>query len=171
MVENLAHGDLPDLARHLTEILTPKPWRAAIVAATPRELADKLARLAGVLEEGRTELFDHDAGVFLGRAEQSPRIGFLFPGHAAPTYAGGGAFAQRFPTVRQLYQDPPVDDRSGPVPQDMTQPAIIRASIAGLMTLRRLGIDAHLALGHSLVTRYTSRVAVFSPIPGSRLSC
>jgi len=96
-------------------------WRAAIVASTPRELADRTAVLIGWLESGVTRRLDPRQGVFLGVAEAGappPRVGLLFTGQGSPAYAGavggaarsgaaqgdGGALARRFAKLGDLYE-------------------------------------------------------------------
>ncbi|HEV3074086.1 MAG TPA: SDR family NAD(P)-dependent oxidoreductase, partial [Thermoanaerobaculia bacterium] len=88
-------------------------WRAAIVAATPRELADRTALLLGWLEQGVTRRLDPRQGVFLGVAEPGatpPRVGLLFTGQGSPAYAEasgamgrGAALARRFADLDGVY--------------------------------------------------------------------
>jgi len=56
--------------------------RAAVIASTPQELAEKLARLQSRLEAGESGVSPRD-GVFVGRPASPPRIGFLFPGQGS----------------------------------------------------------------------------------------
>ena len=58
------------------------PLRAAVIASTPEELADRLATLAARLQTRQTTLSLHD-GVFAGTPASRPRIGFLFPGQGS----------------------------------------------------------------------------------------
>jgi len=88
-------------------------WRAAIVAATPRELADRTALLLGWLEQGVTRRLDPRQGVFLGVAEPGatpPRVGLLFTGQGSPAYAEASgamgrsaALARRFADLDGVY--------------------------------------------------------------------
>jgi enediyne polyketide synthase len=88
-------------------------WRAAIVAATPRELADRTALLLGWLERGVTRRLDSRQGVFLGVAgpgARPPRVGLLFTGQGSPAYAEasgamgrGAALARRFAELGEVY--------------------------------------------------------------------
>jgi acyl transferase domain-containing protein len=88
-------------------------WRAAIVAATPRELADRTALLLGWLERGVTRRLDPRQGVFLGVVAPGatpPRVGLLFTGQGSPAYAAasgamgrGAALARRFAELDGLY--------------------------------------------------------------------
>jgi enediyne polyketide synthase len=88
-------------------------WRAAIVAATPRELADRTALLLGWLERGVSRRLDPRQGVFLGVAAPGatpPRVGLLFTGQGSPAYADaigamgrGAALARRFADLDGVY--------------------------------------------------------------------
>ncbi|HEY6320949.1 MAG TPA: beta-ketoacyl synthase N-terminal-like domain-containing protein, partial [Thermoanaerobaculia bacterium] len=88
-------------------------WRAAIVAATPQELADRTALLLGWLERGVTRRLDPRQGVFLGVAAPGatpPRVGLLFTGQGSPAYAEangamgrGAALARRFAELDEVY--------------------------------------------------------------------
>jgi enediyne polyketide synthase len=88
-------------------------WRAAIVAATPRELADRTALLIGWLERGVTRRLDPRQGVYLGVAAPGatpPRVGLLFTGQGSPAYADasgemgrGAALARRFADLDGVY--------------------------------------------------------------------
>jgi enediyne polyketide synthase len=88
-------------------------WRAAIVAATPRELADRTALLIGWLERGVTRRLDPRQGVFLGVTAPGatpPRVGLLFTGQGSPAYADasgamgyGAALARRFADLDEVY--------------------------------------------------------------------
>jgi enediyne polyketide synthase len=88
-------------------------WRAAIVAATPRELGDRTALLIGWLERGVTRRLDPRQGVFLGASAPGatpPRVGLLFTGQGSPAYADasgamgrGAALARRFADLDGVY--------------------------------------------------------------------
>jgi enediyne polyketide synthase len=100
---------------------TGEAWRAAIVAATPRELAERTALLIGWLERGITHRLDSRQGVFLGATSPGappPRVGLLFTGQGSPAYAdgigratggnglaavAGGALARRFAELDEIY--------------------------------------------------------------------
>jgi enediyne polyketide synthase len=117
----LAYAELADLAAErarAADAAEELPFRAAVVAARPAELAGKLATLRGWLE--REEGGNHDEtgetqeersrltlrpGLALGRggAQAAARIGLLFPGQGAPTYQGGGALGRRFEEVAELH--------------------------------------------------------------------
>jgi enediyne polyketide synthase len=174
----LARAELGDLAAALHARLrasagagmAPPPARAAIVAATPGELATRLGRLLDWLEGGATRRLEARLGVFLGTAAgagsagmpRPPRIGLLFTGQGSPTYTGtalaAAALRRRFEELDRIYQLAGLDlAAAGPAVPGATsadtavaQPAILAHSLAGLWLLERLGVSGSVALGHSL---------------------
>jgi enediyne polyketide synthase len=147
----LSYAELGDLAAELGKRVAagPKPVRAAIVASTPAELEDRIRILGSWLDRGlRREIWPSES-VFVGEGSIA-RIGFLFPGQSSPVYVDGGALARRFPSVRDFYSfvDLPSNrDRSS---TELAQPAIIISSIAALRLMEQIGIEADLAIGHSV---------------------
>ncbi|BAP54309.1 polyketide synthase family protein [Thioploca ingrica] len=151
LAPRLSFGELTDLAARLAQQDRFFPVRAALIAATPTQLADKLEQLWTKVTSGEQQLFDQQAGIFLAVRDQPPRITLLFPGQAAPVRLTGGIWSRRFPQITALYQqailtDPDNDLNSTAV----AQPAIITAAIAGLQILATFGITGQLAVGHSL---------------------
>ncbi|MCK2244575.1 MULTISPECIES: SDR family NAD(P)-dependent oxidoreductase [unclassified Crossiella] len=148
--EHLSFGSLRDLAiLRCSTTRAGQPVRAAIVADTPFRLDDQLDRLRSWLNAGHTRI-DAAAGVFFGQPQRIPRIGFLFPGQAAPVYLGGGVLRRRFEQLAELYPDAPgsaVGDRTDTA---LAQPSIVRAALAGAAALTELGIHADAVLGHSI---------------------
>ena len=149
--ERLAIAELTDLAAALARQLMPGAVRAAVVAATPAELATRLLLLQEWLTSDVDERLDSRQGVFLGQRTTAPRIGYLFPGQGTRVYLDGGLWQRRFPAVRELYAQANLAqfDYEG-VETALAQPAIITAALAGLTLLDRLGIEADVAIGHSL---------------------
>jgi enediyne polyketide synthase len=156
----MSRAELTDLSVHLARGLASAgdapaaggAVRAAVVATTGAELKQKLALLASWLENDapahwpRLELHQ---GVFLGEGGRG-RVGFLFPGQGSPPCRDGGALLRRFEGIRNLYAGitlPSVVDRTA---TEFAQPAIVAASVAGLHALAVLGIEADVAIGHSL---------------------
>ncbi len=158
----LARAELTDLAHQLMrELAGPAlPWRAALLAQQPQELADQLGRLRTWLSaDAPTARLDLDAGIFLGQGSSPgsspgsaspPRIGLLFPGQGSPSHLDGGLWRRRFPAVAALYERAPWSTASQGVDTEVAQQAIITASLAGLELLARLGVRAEVAVGHSL---------------------
>jgi enediyne polyketide synthase len=145
----LALAELTDLAAELARRLTPGAVRAALVAATPTELAARLETLLGWLAEGVSERLDVRAGLFLG--SRAGRIGLLFPGQGARVDLAGGVWQRLFATVAELYATANLSQYGYQgVETAVAQPAIITAALAGLRVLDQLGVEAVLAVGHSL---------------------
>ncbi len=134
--------------------------RAAVVAATPAELEERLGLLAGWLEAGRERAIEPGRGIFLGAGTAgagsngsgggAPRIGLLFPGQGAPAHRSGGAWARRFEEVAALYGRACLPAAGDDVDTAVAQPAIVAAGLAALSVLERLGVRAAVAVGHSL---------------------
>jgi enediyne polyketide synthase len=150
----ISRSELTDLASVLHERLAPgMPVRTAIVASTPKELAERLERLLGWLKDGVESRVDPKNGLFLGAGPQPRRIGFLFPGQGSPSHLSGGALRRRFEDLDSLYgiADLPADaDPVNPADTAVAQPAILTHSLAALAVLDRLGLRASVAVGHSL---------------------
>jgi len=149
MCRGLAFAELGDLAATLARELSDLPVRAAVVAASPYQAADRLARLLELLDSGASEAIEATAGVFLGKAARTPRIGYLFPGQGSGK-GTGGAFRRRFAAVRDLSQAFSVPADGDLVATAVAQPRIVSSSIEGLRVLALLGIEAEAGVGHSL---------------------
>ena len=144
---HLSRSELADVAAELQKALAETVIRAAVVASSPAELTNRLARLLTWIQTGvMTKI---DTGIFLG-GEGKPRIGFLFPGQGSPAHLDGGIFRRRFDSVRELYDDAHLPLDNDGISTDIAQPAIVTASIAGLRVLQQFGIEACVAVGHSL---------------------
>ncbi len=146
----LSRSELADLAVCLQQKLDGRSVRAAVIAATPRELAERLEILRSALADSLTELVDVDAGVFLGERTVLARIGFLFPGQGSPSHRDGGIWRRRFAAVDDLYSKLDLPDVADATHTAVAQPAIVAASLAALRVLRELGLDAAVGVGHSL---------------------
>lgn len=99
-----------------------------------------------------------------------PKIAFLFPGQGSQAVEMGKDFAGKFPLARQTFQE--ADDAlgyalsklcfEGPEDQlrltEITQPAMLTASIAAWRVLDKQGIKAGFVAGHSL-GEYSAHVA------------
>ncbi|HEX6910058.1 MAG TPA: beta-ketoacyl synthase N-terminal-like domain-containing protein, partial [Longimicrobium sp.] len=149
----LSRAELADLAVHLQRAPGVGPARAAVVAGTPGELARGLDTLAAWIAAGTRSRLDARGGIFLHAADAvaAPRIGLFFPGQGSPAHLDGGALRRRFDAVDALYADAPASDAGADgVATQTAQPAIARASLAALAVLDALGVEAKVAVGHSL---------------------
>jgi enediyne polyketide synthase len=118
-------------------------FRAALVAATPDELAhaaEHAATAAAGWDEGLT--FDERHGFALGSGP-APRVGLLFPGQAAPVRPEPPLWAERLTLPAPLGNTTSTETSAA-------QPAIVWQSLAALAWLRELGAVAVAACGHSL---------------------
>lgn len=144
----LSLAELSDLAAHLQRNLKNDRVRAAVVAATPAELVERLTELRSVIG---TNVTCAKRGVFFNSNPKPPRIGFLFPGQGSPSYPDGGGLSRRFAFVAQLYSQARLEPDAGDVTATAAaQPAIVTASLAALRVLNELNITARIAVGHSL---------------------
>jgi len=146
----LSRAELADLASELESTLEVNTVRAAIIASTPKELAQRLELLDSWLRAEAGTRMDSRSGIFLGSNTHAPRIGFMFPGQGSPTYAAGGRLRARFEYVEELYSRASIPESPDGIATETAQPAIITASAAALRVLERLGISASVAIGHSL---------------------
>lgn len=149
-VDTLSLSSLADAAAYQARrCALTAPCRAAFVVSRPDELKRKLQAALERLERGEIS-GEIEGGSELSLVQHAPRIGFLFPGQGAPVRATGGVWGRRFEESMQLLAEMPSGVRDGDVSTQYAQPAIIGASCAALDVLTRLGIHAHVALGHSL---------------------
>lgn len=149
----LSLAELSDLAHALVRALPSAAdcrVRGGVVASTPLELSERLAALHQALAADTSAASSLPAGVMWGSGSGAPRIGFLFPGQGSPSDGGVGAIGRRFPQASTPHWT--AERRAGEEPSStrIAQPAIVAASVAGLRVLKSLGLEADVALGHSL---------------------
>jgi enediyne polyketide synthase len=152
LADRISRAEMTDLAALLADQLAGesasalggRPWRAAVVAGRPDELARRWTLL-------RTSLDGHaEAGVRLGVSRPGARVAFLFPGQGSPVRLSGHAWSARFGAVEALYRDAALPAGGDVQSTAVAQPAIALASLAGLRALDAVGITADVAAGHSL---------------------
>ncbi len=148
LCSRLSYAELGDLAATLAREVGRGPTRAGIVAASPDQAEERLARLLEVLDGGTRQLVDVSAGIFLGEGAEAARIGYLFPGQGSGKGAEG-ALQRRFASVCELYQAVAVP-AGDLIATEVAQPRIATSSVAGLRVLSLLGVGADAAVGHSL---------------------
>jgi enediyne polyketide synthase len=149
LTARLAYAELGDLAATLASDLGHGDIRAAVVASSPDQAADRLGRLLALLDDGAVSAVDTANGVFLGTASGSPRIGYLFPGQGSGR-GTEGALRRRFASSVRFGPRVTAPADGDVVATAVAQPRIVASSVDGLRMLSWLGIEAEAAAGHSL---------------------
>lgn len=153
LAPGLSYSEMADASAAMAASLGSGEWRAAIVAASPEQLAKRIGSALHAPQngiDGGSHHLHRGSGVLLGVASASPRIGLLFPGQASPVRREGGAHSRRFSSVHELYREatwPACGDANSTY---LAQVAIVRSELAGLRMLNVMGIEASVAVGHSL---------------------
>jgi enediyne polyketide synthase len=144
----LTFGRMSDLAISAARDLMPgRPVRAAVIARTPADLADRCAQLAERIETGSVA---HIGAEYAFSASTTmPRIGYLFSGQGSPVRFTAGALGRRFAIARQIVETAALD-RTDRHDTATAQPAIVTASAAALAVLDEIGLEACVSVGHSL---------------------
>ncbi len=153
IADRLSWCELVDLASALSQTaksITGASFRAAIVAGSPPELAEKIGTLAELVRDNPISTLVTESGVFFGQSPKPNRIGFLFPGQGSPSHLAGGIFRRRFLEIRHLYTGVSLPKGDEEYSTQVAQPALAAASAVGLWLLNELGIAAEVAIGHSL---------------------
>ena len=153
LAPSLSNSEMADASAAMAASLGSGEWRAAIVAASPEQLAERVESACHALEKGIDSDSPHlhgERGLFLGVAPATPRIGLLFPGQASPVRLDGGAHGRRFSNVRELYREAAWPACGDAKSTHLDQVAIVRSELAGLRMLNAMGIEASIAVGHSL---------------------
>jgi enediyne polyketide synthase len=137
------------LAKQADAAAPGRPVRAACVASTPADASGALRKILVWCEAGVGQRIDLEDKIFFSTTVGAPRIGFLFPGQSSPVYTDGGIWSRRFPSLRDLYAQAALPRQHSHHTQTV-QPCIVTASLAGLHVLQALGMEASVAVGHSL---------------------
>ncbi|MDG4793436.1 type I polyketide synthase [Micromonospora sp. WMMD1082] len=149
-VPRIAYAQLADLAATLHRELRDLPYRAAVLVSSPDDAQRQLRRIRDALDAGEVELFGQDGKAFLGHTTGPGRIGFLFPGQGSGRGTSGGGLRRRFAEVDEVYQEAKLPTSGDMVATEIAQPRIVTGALAGVRALSMLGVDATLAVGHSL---------------------
>lgn len=149
LVAKLSFAELTDLAGSLAKSVSGQPVRAAVVAANPDDALDKLTRLRAELDAGSERVFAPAEGIFLATGSTPPKIAYLFPGQGSGRGAVG-AIRRRFPVAEWVYRVARLPSGGDQVATEVAQPRIVAGSLAGVRVLGTLGIEADVAVGHSL---------------------
>src|SRR5579864_8224815 len=155
----ISFSEMSDLAAVLAGEINPaleSSDLAACVASTPDELEAGIQKLQSYCAAQAEELIDSSAqyidaaqGIFLSSKKSPPRIAFLFPGQGSPVHIDAGIWSRRFSGIRDLYRRANLPSTQS-IATEIAQPCAVTASLAGLHALALLGIEASVALGHSL---------------------
>lgn len=139
--------ELADICATLTINHSDGPLRAAIAVRKPEDGARQLGRILerlttvdSVDSVGRLESLG--ARTYLGYSRTEPRIGFVFPGQGAGSGLRG-ALLKRFPSSR-------TEEFSSGTDTAALQPRVVGRSLDVFDLLRRCGVTAEVAAGHSL---------------------
>jgi enediyne polyketide synthase len=146
----LSRSELTDLALHLQQSTTTGSVRVALLVSSPANLLTSLQQVLQVLDGKEDMVLNIQDGIFFGRGESKPRVGFLFPGQGSPTYLQAGMLGKRFEFVDDLYRRANLPEGGDEQDTAIAQPAIVTASLAALHVLEQLGITAEVGVGHSL---------------------
>ncbi|GAB7045919.1 type I polyketide synthase [Catenuloplanes indicus] len=147
---SIAYAQLADLAATLHAGLRDRPVRAAVLAGSPHDAEQRLRRLRDEAAAGRAAVLSPDGTMLLGTVAGPARIGFLFPGQGSGRGMSGGALRRRFGEAEEVYADAALPEGADAVATEVAQPRIVTGSLAGLRVLGALGIEAAVAVGHSL---------------------
>ncbi|GIF46427.1 enediyne polyketide synthase [Asanoa ferruginea] len=145
---DLTFGRMSDLAVHAARATLPgQRARAAVVARTPKELAEGCAELADRIEAGVPRHVGPDYS--FSASADAPRIGFVFSGQGSPVRLDAGSLGRRFPAAQAVLDGAGLPDTTT-VDTAVAQPATVAVSAAALAVLGALGVEATVAVGHSL---------------------
>jgi len=78
------------------------------------------------------------------------RFGYPFPGQGSGRGLSGGALRRRFSQVEEVYDRAALPMTADTVATAVAQPRIVTGSLAGLRALSLFGLEATVAVGHSL---------------------
>ncbi|MEU8122625.1 type I polyketide synthase [Spirillospora sp. NPDC049024] len=149
-VSSLSYAQLSDLGAVLQSRLTGGSARAAVVASSPQEAAERIRRLVDALDAGETSRLTPAGTSFLGRVARPAKVGFLFPGQGSGRGTSGGAMRRRFAEAEDVYLRAALPSAGDVTATAVAQPRIATGSMAGLRVLESLGVHAVVAVGHSL---------------------
>ena len=148
-IAQLSRAELGDLSATLAAQINPiHPVRAAVVADSVTAAVASLERLLEHLQLSDQPLSERT--VMVNAQLKTPRLGFLFPGQAAPVYRDTGLWGRRFPGLSCLDTALSLPEHHDTRSTQLAQPAIIASTLVGLRSLRELQIEATIAIGHSL---------------------
>ncbi|MFE1077096.1 SDR family NAD(P)-dependent oxidoreductase [Nocardiopsis alba] len=144
----LSFAQYTDLAAVLAREPRHGPHRAAVVALPGAGLPAALRSAAAAVSSGRTLMGPE---VFTAPPSgHRARIGLLLSGQASAAPDNGGALARRLSAAASPYEEAGLPEGDPVTDTSVAQPRIVAASLASIAALDVLGIEADLAVGHSL---------------------
>jgi enediyne polyketide synthase len=149
VARTMSRAELTDLAATLAAEHGGRPARFGTAVAGPDDLVAAAGHALAALASGAERIVDPARRVFLGLGGPL-RVGLLCSGQASPCYPDAGALAGLLDELPPGYDDELPIPRGSPVDTAVAQPAIVRATLAGLRWLEQLGVRASGAVGHSL---------------------
>ncbi|WP_142786396.1 type I polyketide synthase [Changchengzhania lutea] len=146
--EKLSIGELSDLSNVLFKKLKENVTkRLAIVASSPGELSLRLKKSLDII----TNASKKSEGVFFESEKLPVKIGYLFPGQGTGHAVSSHLYKNRFFEIEGILKT--FDIENGHIQLDntaLTQPFIVRNTAIALKLLSVFGVQADLAIGHSL---------------------
>jgi enediyne polyketide synthase len=149
-IAGVSYAQLADVAATARRGLRDLPCRAAVVVSTPQDARRRLLEVLDSADAGHGSLIGPEGRSFLGYATGAARIGYLFPGQGSGRGTSGGALRRRLAEVEEVYAAAALPAGGDMAATAVAQPRIVTGSMAGLRALASLGLQATLAVGHSL---------------------
>lgn len=137
-------------ARLERELDARRSLRAALVAASPRQVAAAARVLAEWLAAPPRARLSVRDGAILARVGTVPRVGVLAPGQGSPVRVGAGALAACCRSAARIAPLAELGSDADVLPLALVQLALVESSLTGLMLLDALRLPQAFALGHSL---------------------
>ncbi|NNK41229.1 MAG: acyltransferase domain-containing protein, partial [Myxococcales bacterium] len=107
VIAGMSVGEMPDLAAELASKLNGTGTaRAAIVASSPKDLQDRVAKLIGAIEKSDggngASFVTPDRRIAMSIGAGRPKVGFLFPGQGSQRVNMARTLVERFDWARDL---------------------------------------------------------------------
>ncbi|MGO4565874.1 SDR family NAD(P)-dependent oxidoreductase [Rhizobium sp. 2YAF20] len=146
VADHLSLSEMEDLAgKFAHEKDGSHPWRLGFAACSPTELRRKTQQAISAVDALATGSVN---GIHFSINSPAARIGFMFPGQAAPVRPIAGIWAKRFPEL--ILREHHLTIRDGNTDTANAQLAIIQTSLTAVRLLEALGVKASVGAGHSV---------------------
>jgi len=151
-------ADWAAAAAEITATLGNEVWRAGIVAATPVEAREKLARLRQHISSGRTRLRDR-RGLYLASdpLANHGKVAFAFPGEGSQHVGMLRDLMLHFPTMRRwfdLVDGAFADHPRGMRPSQIVNPAGAETDVNAALGQMDIGAEAVFAANQAVAALY-----------------